>query len=119
MADDVLSDFLVKPECLRPGYEDVCYYCSQPLGGRHKVGCVLLRRRIIVRVSVDVVEMVPADWDVEMIDFRFNKSGWCVDNIIPDVMAKLKEARRGGGCLCSVVKIAYVSETDGVVSIGE
>ena len=70
MSEQILSQFMVTEKAKRPASkEQQCFYCQQPIGGRHKVDCVLVSKRVKIRMTVEYEIEVPADWDEDLIEF--------------------------------------------------
>jgi hypothetical protein len=123
--------FTVTSRAMRPACnEHRCFYCRVPIGADHKSDCVLISRRVVVRlesegfdVSHEYEIVVPAAWTAEDIEFHRNDSSWCADNALDelpsDVVAKLgrthdeddEDATRD--CLCGAVSFVYVGEVEG------
>lgn len=91
--------FIVTERAMRPASPDhACFYCKQPIGMEHKSTCVLIHKKVRVRLTIEYEVEVPADWDAHMIEFQRNEGSWCADNLIRE-LETLAEAR---GCLCSL-----------------
>ena len=104
---------IVMPEDERPNRRDgTCFYCSQKIGDPHETGCVILRRTVVVRVTVDVVLAEPRDHDKGLIEFHYNDGSWCSDNMF-DAMGRWAAQERGEGecvCSCAVMRVEFVRE---------
>lgn len=97
----------VTKEDERPARMDgTCFYCRTPIGREHEKGCVIRRRTVVVDFTVRLVVTTPEDSDPSFIEFRFNESSWCADNLIE----MLTTARQNLGCLCGAVTAKYVRE---------
>lgn len=100
----------VKQSDVRPARPDgTCFYCCQPLGHEHKVGCVIRRKTVIVAVTIQLLKSVPEDWDESMIESYMNESSSCSNNIVDDIVAqqdRLGEER----CMCNFVEGKYLRE---------
>lgn len=100
----------VRPEDERPARPDgTCFYCSAPMGGTHKEGCVVRSKSVVIRAIVEAVVDVPADWDEHMIEFHRNESSWCADNF----WARLEEWERpdqGPSCFCGISTFKFVRD---------
>ena len=89
------------------GEADSCFYCGVSLGCEHKDGCVLRRRTIVVRFSVDIVQSVPAHWDKNQIEFYYNDGTWCADNLRA-MLDSIKD--KDENCLCPYTQAEFVRE---------
>lgn len=100
--------FIVTPEAARPaGLPDRCFYCDRPVGDTHDEGeCVLVKRKVRIRMTVEYDINVPAHWDKGRIEFHRNDGTWCADNALDELAA---EASREG-CLCPHTRFEYVRE---------
>ena len=106
--------FLVTPENgPRPfGSPDKCFYCGQPVGTEHKDGCVCREKLIMLRITMTIPVVVPASWDNETIDFKYNDSSWCGDNIIDDLQRYYSARTDEAPCLCGSATFEYVRDAD-------
>lgn len=89
------------------GVPEKCFYCSGKLGAEHDADCVTLHRPVKIRVTMDIIVPAVRSWDKHMIEFRFNESTWCADNIMDDLQRYTKGA---GGCLCGHTEIEYLGD---------
>lgn len=94
------------------GKPDECFYCRVKVGGEHAPDCVLRRRTVVCRVSVDLVRVVPEDWDGEMIEFQMNDSSSCADNLLQEVADLHARLDADGRCSCHLVEGRYLREAD-------
>lgn len=89
--------FRVTEKSQRPARKDgTCFYCNQPIGGFHEFTCVLISKKVKVRMTVDYHVEVPAYWDSHMIEFHRNEGSWCMNNAIQE----LENISNKNGCLC-------------------
>ena len=73
---------LPKDDGIRPaGRPDQCFYCRSMVGEEHKKDCVTIDKIVEIEFTVRVPVKVPHGWDQEMINFRYNDSSWCADNL--------------------------------------
>ena len=116
------QDWTVGEYGVRPaGKPDECFYCGAKVGEQHKPNCVIREKTIVTRMIIDFVDDVPEHWTEDQINFRYNESSWCADNILQ----KLEE-RSNFRCLCSVASFEYLrdateedEENWGVVKVNE
>lgn len=103
-----MSHFIVTEKAMRPASsERRCFYCHEPIGVAHKDDCVLVSKKVIVNLSVDLEVRVPAHWTPEDVECHRNESTWCKSNVL-DELAELKKKH---GCLCPVAEISFVKES--------
>lgn len=108
------APWVVGKEGIRPaGSPGHCFYCHEPKGGIHAEECVIRSRTVVVQVTVDLVVDVPEHWTVENINFRYNESTWCADNLV-DILGTLltRIKNEPGGCLCPFTEVKYLAEAD-------
>lgn len=92
--------------------EGGCAHCHEAKGSGHAVDCVVRKRTVVVRVSVELVIAEPETWDAGMIEFFHNESSSCASNVASeleqffDVMSK----EQSPACPCGFVSVAYVRE---------
>ena len=116
------KDWTVGEYSVRPsGNPDECYYCGAKVGEQHKPNCVIRKKTIVTRMTIDFVDSVPENWDKDVIDFHYNDSSWCASNILNRI-----EERSNFRCLCDVASFEYLrdaTEEDeekwGVVKVDE
>jgi hypothetical protein len=90
---------------MRPASQDKnCFYCHMPIGSLHKADCVLVSKKVKVRMTVDFDIEVPAFWDKHSIEFQRNESSWCKDNALTELAKFSKEK----GCLCPYADFKYL-----------
>lgn len=119
---DLTETDTVRPEDERPARRDgTCFYCSQPIGGRHNPDCVIVSKTIVVKATIDLVVSVPRNWTPEHIDFHYNESSWCADNLFvaigkwaserdEDDEVTLVGEMPGCACGCHATDVAFVRE---------
>lgn len=91
----------------RPARPDgTCFYCWEPIGGKHKEDCVIPCRPVEIEVRIRLVEEFPVSWSEGDIEFSKNESTWCASNIID----RLEEIVKTGKCLCDVTEVKYIKE---------
>lgn len=99
-----VGDWGVRPA----GLPTKCFYCDAVRGEVHKEGCVIRRRTVVVKFSVELVVDVPEDWDTDAIEFRYNDSSWCANNLfLPHVMERVDKE---GRCLCDFAEAEFIRE---------
>ncbi len=109
----------VTEKAMRPALPDrQCFYCQQPIGSNHKDDCVLVQKRVKVRLTIEYDRVVPAFWDKDMIEFQMNESSWCLDNCLHEIDKMLKAEQ---SCLCCYAegKVLEMSEDKFLDEIGE
>lgn len=103
--------FLVTEAAQRPlGMDGTCFYCRQPIGAEHKDDCVLIKKTVKVRLTIEYDVDVPSHWDAHSVEFHRNGSGWCADNLVRE----LQNLAEREGCLCSVAHFDYLADTSGL-----
>jgi hypothetical protein len=83
-----------------------CFYCHQSIGDEHKNDCILLKKKHIIQVQIELEMDMPASWDKESIEFFLNEGSWCSDNITIYI-EKVMET----GCLCGITTCTELSST--------
>ena len=102
--------WVVKEDDVRPARPDgTCFYCREPLGGRHKDDCVIPKKSVMVDFSIRLPVLVPVSWDKEQIEFHYNESSWCCDNLL-DMITDWQE--KTGRCLCGAVNATFVADAN-------
>lgn len=97
-----MGEFIVTEKAKRPAKPDEngCFYCQRPIGQPHKTDCVLVRKNVKVKLTIEYEIVVPAFWDEHDIEFHRNESSW-------DELEKIDKER----CLCSITKFKYIENT--------
>jgi len=97
----------VRSSDARPaGKPNECFYCQQPVGQFHTEECVVPKRIVWIRMSIQYPIAVPASWDHEMIRHARNDSTWCASNAVDEVV----NFENHKSCLCKHVEFEYVRE---------
>lgn len=100
--------FTVTEEAMRPASDKrQCFYCQQAIGEVHKPNCVLISRKVKVRMTVEYEVEVPAHWDKSNIEFHRNEGSWCTNNAI-DELTSIFEGEEENGCMCSCTEFEYL-----------
>lgn len=103
-------DYAVTPDAKRPNsVDDSCFYCHQAIGEPHRPSCVLIAKKVRVRMTVEYEVEVPASWNAGDVEFHRNESSWCADN----AMGELEKLAGREGCLCGVTHFEFVGTTSG------
>ena len=95
------EDFPVIKEtdkCIQNGK---CIDCGSCVGEKHKIDCVMIRKKVNLKATIIIEEDVPFSWKKDMIEYYYNKGTWCADNILEI----LKKMQKKYGCLCPFVTI--------------
>lgn len=106
-------DWTVTPDDhgIRPaGPSDECFYCQIKVGGEHKLSCVIRTRTVVVKVTLDIVVRLPEYWDSDRIEFHYDKSSACKNNLVGELVELKKRMGPTDSCLCSAGEVAFVRE---------
>lgn len=102
--------FIVTEKAMRPASDKrQCFYCQQRIGELHKPTCVLVCKKVRVRMIVEYEVEVPNCWDKDLVEFHRNDSSWCADNAISELSAMSSET----SCICCSTRFEYVEDTSG------
>ena len=107
--------FTVTESAMRPASDARrCFYCRSVIGQHHAPDCVLAVKKIIVKLVIEYEVEVPASWEDDAIEFRFNESSWCANNAIEDLYDRFcGDDDDDGACACESTQIKYVSDVSG------
>ena len=122
------DNWKVGDEGIRPnGERDRCFYCSRRVGEQHALDCVIRNKTVVVEVTCKVAIPVPEDWGREMIDFHYNESTYCIDNLLKTLEAFVESLKRVAErdcgepkpdgmlfCLCDATSVSYVRDATDV-----
>lgn len=98
--------FIVTEKAMRPAStQRRCFYCQQPIGETHKDDCVLIRKHVMVKITITHDVVVAAEMTKDDIEFYFNESGYCVSNLLDKLVESDKQ-----GCLCGVTDVEHVGQ---------
>lgn len=110
--------FIVTEKAQRPGDMDgksgKCFYCREEIGKPHKQTCVLLKKKVKVKATIEYEVDVPASWDVDQIEFHRNEGSWCADNMLDE----LEKLAKDEGCLCACA-VFECDSSDGEAYLSE
>ena len=102
-----LPPLLVTAASERPARPDgTCFYCARPIGTPHQPDCVLVKKRVLVDVTVRYAIEVAACEAAADIEKRRNEGTWCGSN----VMLELARLQSGGECLCGKVTTRIIGD---------
>lgn len=117
-----MSNFKVTEKAMRAGSDEKqCFYCQEPIGGLHKDDCVLVKKKILSKVTIVFEDEMPADWNKVGIEFKYNDSSSCMDNFIGHILNAVDKC----GCFCTYslgeevcydgdpVKFEYIKDLSG------
>jgi len=100
--------FVVTKAAMRPASDkEECFYCHQAIGQEHKADCVLVMKKVKVRLVIEYDVNVPSDWNKENIEFHRNHGSWCGDNVLDE----LSDLAVKDGCLCGKAHFEYLGDT--------
>lgn len=101
------SDFTVTVKAKRPGSDaHACFYCHEDVGGKHLETCVLINKRVQLKMTINYPAQVPASWDKDQINFHRNDSSWCSDNALDE----LQDLTDDDNCLCRYTAFEWISD---------
>jgi len=102
-----MASFLVTEKSMRPASDKrQCFYCVEPIGGNHKTDCVLVRKKVKVRMTVEYFMVVPAFWNKKDIEFHLNESSWCANNALDDLEKQF--TNEDDECMCHAATFKYL-----------
>lgn len=101
-----IGNFTVEPEDERPARSDgTCFYCAEPIGGRHRPGCIIPDRVARVRITFEIDLAVPECFDDKDVECRFEEGS--ASHYLPGILLDYAEVH---GCLCELGMKASVVE---------
>lgn len=101
-----VTEKATRPASDRPSDRRQCLYCQVGIGGYHKADCVLIKKKVKVRMIVEYEVEVPAHWDKGTIEFQRNEGSWCASNAIQELDKLFGED--AGPCMCPAAKFEYL-----------
>lgn len=103
-----LDTWVVTKDDERPARQDgTCFYCHEPIGGRHKPDCVIPEKSVLMNFTITLPVIVPVSWDKDMIEHYYNLGSWCGDNLL-SYLERWHE--KTGRCLCSILSAQYLRD---------
>lgn len=104
------GSFLVADDGSTPGRPLVaCFYCRARVGQEHGAGCVMRRRTVVLRATVEFVARAPEDWDAEMVRFYYQDGTWCASNL-PSMIEEHLGPDEDHRCICASTTVEFVRE---------
>lgn len=101
--------FKVTEKAMRPASDKKrCFYCKENIGDVHKDDCVLIRKKVKLKMVFEFEDKVPSYWDDHLVDFHYNDSSWCANNIT-DIIDNISEK---DGCICNHVNFNMISMSE-------
>jgi hypothetical protein len=99
---------------IRPaGKPDECFYCHQKVGQPHGPECVVVHKKVRVRVTMEIEMEVPASWDDDAIEFHYNDGTWCANNIVGLIQDYLDSHDEDICVLCPTFSAEVVADVPG------
>lgn len=100
----------VNEEGVRPaGPPDACFYCGKKKGAEHGHDCVIRKRTVVTRITLDLVQLVPEGWEEEQINFYLNDPVWCLENLREEIERALSNKH---ACSCKIMEGKYQREAE-------
>lgn len=105
------GNWLVGDYGIRPaGKPDECFYCGAKIATEHRMECVIRDKTVVVKVEMELVVKVPEDWDQNNIEFKYNDSSSCQDNIIQEINSMVERMNNDASCSCGLINVKYLRE---------
>ena len=103
------TNYKVTENAKRPASdEEACFYCRSPIGDYHKEDCVLVRKKVMIKMTVGYEVVVPACWTKEDVEYSRNDGTWCANN----ALYELKEmTEKNKTCMCHYANFEYIEDT--------
>lgn len=107
-----MNRFTVTEKAMRPASsERKCFYCTAPIGTHHWPDCILVKKKVKVRATIEYEINVPLHWTLEDIERYRNKGSWCCDNIAVELNEIITERKnKGESCLCDSVHFEVIQD---------
>ena len=104
-----MTKFIVTKDATRPfGRDTECFYCHQLIGSPHSDDCVLINKKVKVRMFVDYEIEVPARWEKHNIEFARNEGSWCANNAIRELEEYFDNESGENNCMCDASYFEYL-----------
>ena len=87
--------------------DGTCFYCGEAVGTQHKDECVLVTKRVKLRLTAVFETECPRSWDHSMIAFHFGENN-CADNMLRDLARYAERRSDEGSCMCDLVEVEEV-----------
>lgn len=71
-----------------------------------------MRKRVVVRATIEYDVEVPSDWGAEQVEFWLNESASCANNAIRDIGKFTERLDAEGRCACDYVHHVYVRDAE-------
>jgi hypothetical protein len=81
----IMKDTIVSASYARNGPSGECFFCKEAAGSPHTSDCMIPKKPIRLRVTLEFDTWEPAIWDDDMILFHRNESSWCADNFVAEL----------------------------------
>lgn len=77
------------------------------MGSTHEDDCVLVKKRIRIRVVIEYEVDEPASWGEKDVESYRNEGSWCANNLIGELEQLTEHAF---GCLCNHAEFTYLGD---------
>jgi hypothetical protein len=97
---------------IRPGWKpDECMYCKQKVGTPHLPSCVVVSKRVRLRITIDIERDEPFSWGKEDLESHYNAGSFCADNFAAMIQEYVTELG-SENCLCGSTKCEFMGVVD-------
>lgn len=90
--------------------ETHCRYCRAGVGTPHRFDCPIPRKTVLLKVHANLIVDVPQNWTDEDVEFHFNESSSCTDNVLNNLTRQTARLGATQGCSCGSVQVEYSRE---------
>jgi len=93
-----MTKFKVTKKSMRPACDKhQCFYCEAPIGGFHKQNCVLVQKKVKIKVKFECEVSVPFHWSREQIEFHYAEQSFHLVDAIETIGGELTAVDPSGG----------------------
>jgi hypothetical protein len=90
------------------GKPDQCLYCKSVIGQEHARDCVVVKKRVRIKVTITYEVDEPYSWTAEQIESHRNNGSWCGNNALQEIENYTEQF----GCLCEHAHFEVIEVTD-------
>jgi len=103
----MIMDLPITDDGIRPaGKPTECFYCHRPKG-EHELDCVTVQKSVVLKMTIMMVVSVPRCSDEDNINFFFNESSSCANNVLDDLS---DWAAQKGNCICGAHETEFLRD---------
>lgn len=88
-----------------------CSHCVATIGQLHDDECPRYRKNVVIKLEVLCLIDVPNSWNDHEVEFYYNDSSSCLNNLYNDIEAAKSRIDLDGSCMCGYGEVSVHTMT--------